>query len=207
MEKTGAATGIAGGGTLFTEPVLVVNQKARVVEIKSSFAVFDQNANQIAGVEEVGQSGLKKFFRVLGFGQLMSHRLEIVDMNGIKQLAVFKPFRWGRPLIQVLDANEQLVGTLTIKIKIGKPEFLLNVDGQHVGSLKAENLRGWNWAMVDPNGAEFGRITKTWEGLGRAMFTNADHYVVQIAPSVQGPLRAMVIASALTIDLVLKQTK
>ena len=32
-----------GGGSIFTEPVLVVNQKAKLIELKNQYSVFDQN--------------------------------------------------------------------------------------------------------------------------------------------------------------------
>ena len=36
-----------GGGSIFTEPVLVVNQKAKLIEINNEYAIYDQNAQQI----------------------------------------------------------------------------------------------------------------------------------------------------------------
>ena len=45
--KAGVESGAAGGGTIFTEPVLVVNQKAKLLELNSEYAVYDQNGTQI----------------------------------------------------------------------------------------------------------------------------------------------------------------
>ncbi|MGH3372835.1 MAG: DUF2510 domain-containing protein, partial [Nocardioidaceae bacterium] len=61
------ATGAAapGGGTPLTESVIVVNQKAKVMELTSEYAVFDQNANQIGAVRQVGQSTARKVLRAL----------------------------------------------------------------------------------------------------------------------------------------------
>src|SRR3546814_11889722 len=36
-----AATGAVGGGTIFTEPVLVVNQKAKLIEVNNEYAIYD----------------------------------------------------------------------------------------------------------------------------------------------------------------------
>ncbi|MFM7757243.1 MAG: scramblase, partial [Actinomycetota bacterium] len=55
--SAGAGGGaFTGGGTLFTEPILVVNQKAKIIELSNQYAVYDQNGNQIAQVNQVGQS-------------------------------------------------------------------------------------------------------------------------------------------------------
>jgi len=54
---------------------------------------------------------------------------------------------------------------------------------------------------------EVARITKTWEGLAKTMFTTADNYVVQIHKPLAEPLRSLVVASALSVDTALKQDK
>jgi hypothetical protein len=50
-----------------------------------------------------------------------------------------------------------------------------------------------------------GRITKTWEGLARTLFTTADNYVLEIAGPVSATLRRLMLATAAGIDLALKQ--
>ena len=60
-------------------------------------------------------------------------------------------------------------------------------------------------AEVDDEVSEIARITKTWEGFAKTMFTTADNYVVQIHRQLQDPLASMVVASALTVDTALKQ--
>ena len=54
-----------GGGTLFTEPVLVVNQKRKLIELANEFAIYDQHGTQIGAIREVGQSAAKKAVRLL----------------------------------------------------------------------------------------------------------------------------------------------
>jgi len=90
---------------------------------------------------------------------------------------------------------------------IGKIRFGLLAGGQQVGSLSAQNWRrAWNFSITDHTGAEVARVTKTWEGFGRSMFTTADNYVVQLHRPLTDPLASMVLASALTVDTVLKQS-
>ena len=48
-----------GGGTLFTEPILVVNQKAKIIELANEYLVYDQHGKQIGAVAEVGQNMVK----------------------------------------------------------------------------------------------------------------------------------------------------
>ena len=77
--------------------------------------------------------------------------------------------------------------------------------GDPIGSLNGENWRAWDFNIQDGDGVEVARITKTWEGLAKTMFTTADNYVVQIHRRLAQPLLSLVIASALSIDTALKQ--
>jgi hypothetical protein len=79
--------------------------------------------------------------------------------------------------------------------------------GMQQGSINAENWRAWNFNITDAQGNEVARITKTWEGVAKTMFTTADNYVIQIHRQLHDPLRSLVVASALCIDTALKQDR
>ena len=59
--------------------------------------------------------------------------------------------------------------------------------------------------LLDHMEQEVARITKTWEGLAKTMFTTADNYLLDVQPACQGTLRWLVFASAISVDLALKQ--
>lgn len=203
--KAGVAA-FQGGGSVFTEPVLVVNQKAKLIEVNNEYAIYDQNANQIAAVREVGQSGLKKAARLLtSFDQYMTHKLQIVDMHGSPLLAITRPAKVMKSRLIVQDPAGNEVGQIVQQNMIGKIRFGLEAGGQNLGSINAENWRAWNFSIRDHTDTEVARITKTWEGLAKTMFTTADNYVVQIHTPLQGPMQALVIAAAVSVDTALKQ--
>ena len=207
LDRAGVVAGAAqGGGTIFTEPVLVVNQKAKLIEINNEYAVFDQHGHQIAAIRQVGQSGLKKAVRVLtSFDQFMTHSLQIVDMSGAVQLTVTRPAKVFKSKFAIGDAQGREIGQIVQKNMIGKIRFGLEAGGHEIGSLNAENWRAWNFNILDPSGTEIARITKTWEGLAKTLFTSADNYVVQLHRPLEDPLRSLVVASALSVDTALKQ--
>jgi uncharacterized protein YxjI len=195
-----------GGGTLFTEPVLVVNQKAKLIEINNEYAIYDQHARQIAAVREVGQSGLKKAARLLtSFDQYMTHKLQVVDLQGTPLLTLTRPAKVIKSRIIVQDPAGNEVGAIVQQNVFGKIRFGLESGGQSVGSINAENWRAWNFSIRDHTETEVARITKTWEGMAKTMFTTADNYVVQIHRPLSGPLQALVVAAAVSVDTALKQ--
>ena len=206
QQQAGVAAGGPGGGSLFTEPVLVVNQKAKLIELTNEYTVMDQNGRQIGSVTEIGQSALKKVARfVSSLDQFMTHRLEIRDAYGQPQLVLTRPAKFFKSRVEVSRPDGSPVGEIVQQNMIGKINFAMNANGQQVGAIKAENWRAWNFAIVDHAENEVARITKTWEGLAKTMFTTADNYVLQIHYQLPEPLLSLVVATALTVDTALKQ--
>ena len=205
-QQAGVTPGEAGGGTIFTEPVLVVNQKTKIIELTNEYSVYDGNGTQIGAVKEVGQSALKKLFRLIGeYDQYFTHRLEVRDLAGRPQLLITRPAKIFKSKVIVERPGAGEVGRLIQLNVMGKIRFGLMVGDQQVGELRSENWRAWNFSIVDAQGVEVATIQKTFEGLARTMFTSADNYVVRIHRTLEDPLLSMVVASALTIDTALKQ--
>jgi uncharacterized protein YxjI len=206
QHQAGVAPTAQGGGSLFTEPVLVVNQKAKLIELTNEYTVMDQNGAQIGSVVQVGQSTLKKVARfVSSLDQFMTHKLEIRDAYGQPQLVMTRPAKFMKSRVVVERPDGSPVGEIVQQNMIGKINFGINVNGQQIGAIKAENWRAWNFSIVDHADNEVARITKTWEGLAKTMFTTADNYVLQIHYQLPEPLLSLVVATALTVDTALKQ--
>lgn len=206
QQQAGVSPTSFGGGTLFSEPVLVVNQKAKLIELVNEYSVFDQHGNTLGSVVEVGQSTAKKVLRfVSSIDQFMTHKLEVRDAQGQPHLVLTRPAKFIKSKVLVHRANGEPLGEIVQQNAFGKIKFGFMYNGQQIGAIKAENWRAWNFAIVDHTETEIARITKTWEGLAKTMFTTADNYVLQIHRPLQDPLLSMVVASALTVDTALKQ--
>lgn len=186
--------------------MLVVNQKAKLIEINNEYAISDQHGNQIGAVRQVGQSTAKKVMRVLtSYDQFMTHKLQIVDAQGTVVMQLTRPAKVMKSKVIVQDGGGAEIGTVVQENMVGKIRFGLMVGGERIGSINGENWRAWNWNIQDQQGEEVARITKSFGGLARAVFTAADNYVVQIHRPLQDPLRLLVVAAALSVDTALKQ--
>jgi uncharacterized protein YxjI len=206
VDKAGARTD-GGGGSIFTEPVLVVNQKAKLIEVNNEYAIYDQHGTQLGAVRQVGQSAVRKVLRIVAsVDQFMTHKLQVVDTTGRVLLALTRPAKLVRSRVLVQDGQGNDVGAIVQQNMIGKIRFeLVDASGATQGAINAENWRAWNFSVTDAAGSEVARITKTWEGLAKTMFTTADNYVVQVHRQLEDPLRSLVVASSLAVDTALKQ--
>jgi uncharacterized protein YxjI len=193
------------GPSLHEQPVLVVSQKTKLIELTNEYAVFDGQGQQIGAVVQVGQSGLKKAARfVSNLDQFLTHRLEVRDAGG-PVLVLTRPAKFVKSRVVVQRPDGAPVGEIVQANVFGKIRFDLVANGQLVGAIQAENWRAWDFAITDAAGTEIARITKKWEGMARTLFTTADRYVVLVHFRLPEPLASLVIASALTVDTALKQ--
>jgi len=207
-ERRGAEVdrNVISGGGLLEQKVLVVNQKMKLIEVNSEYAIFDRDGSQIGAVRQVGQSNLKKVVRFFGsIDQFFTHKLQVVDAQNRVVLGLTRPAKFFKSRVIVTDETGAEVGEIVQRNMFGKISFSMLAGGQEVGMIKAENWRAWNFSVQNASGEEVARVTKTFEGVLKTMFTTADNYVVQINRDLEGPLQKMVVAAALTIDTALKQ--
>ena len=110
-----AVSGVAfeGSGTIFTEPILVVNQKAKIIELNNQYSVFNKDGQQLAAVNQVGQSATKKALRLLtSLDQFMTHKLEITNGQGQVLLRLTRPAKVMKSTVIVSDGNDQEIGRI-----------------------------------------------------------------------------------------------
>jgi uncharacterized protein YxjI len=192
---------------LLTRNVLVINQKAKLIELTDEYRVRDEEGNDIGYIREEGQSTIKKAVRLVSnVDQFLTHRLSMYDRDGTKVVELVRPRKIMKSRVEISDGSGRPVGTIVQKNVFGKKRFALEgAGGDSLGAINAENWRSWDFAIEDATGAEVGRITKKWAGLLKEGFTTADNYVLEISGQVSPELRLMMLGSAAGVDLALKQ--
>jgi len=189
--------------SLLDEPVLVVKQKLKLVELRNEYGVFDPGGRQVGAVTQVGQSPLAFLARLFtSWDVALPITLEIRGPSG-PELLVQKPwFTWR---CQVTRPDGLPLGQIVKQIRLGKARFaLLDPGGAQLGEVRAKNWRAKDFSVRDGAGQELARVTKRWAGL-RELFTDADTYVVEVRPAAADPLRSLAVASCLVIDVIMKQ--
>jgi len=192
---------------LIKRNLLVINQKAKLIELTDEYRVRDEEGNDIGYIREEGQSNLKKAARLLtDLDQFFTHRLAMYDKDGTKVVELLRPRKVFKSRVEITDGEGRPVGVIVQQNVFGKKKFgLESATGEQLGQINAENWRAWDFAIEDMTGQEVGRITKKWAGLLREGFTTADNYVLEITGQVSDDLRLMMLGSAAGVDLALKQ--
>jgi uncharacterized protein YxjI len=198
---------VAGMSDLLSRNVLVINQKAKLIELTDEYRIRDEEGNDIGSIREEGQSVVKKAVRLVSdLDQFLTHRLAVYDRDGTKVVELLRPRKIMKSRVEITDGQGLPVGTIVQKNVLGKKRFALeSTTGELLGAINAENWRAWDFAIEDQTGAEVGRITKKWAGLLKEGFTTADNYVLEISGQVSRELRLMMLGSAAGVDLALKQ--
>jgi uncharacterized protein YxjI len=192
---------------LLERDLVVVKQKAKLVELTNQYTLQDADGNDIGAITQENQSAARKVLRALTkIDQFLSHQLALVDADGQRVLTIKKNPSFLKSTVDVADGSGAAVGTIRQQNAIGKIRFsLTGADGTELGQLRAENWRAWDFHIADTNDTEVARITKKWGGLLREGFTTADQYVFTVTPGATGALRQLCFAAAAAIDTALKQ--
>lgn len=207
-EQQPTRSGVEAGprASVLTEQVLIVNQKVKLVGNKAEYAIFDQRGQRISIVRELSRGLLANAMSVRP-PQNRTRRLQVLDDHDNLVLALTRPANFAKSTVIVHDAGGSEIGRIIQKSLgvIGGVRFAMESNGRTVGSMRAEGWNTWDFAVQDGNGSEVARITKSWAGWAKERFTKADNYVVEIHKPLQDPLRSLAVATALTIDVALKE--
>lgn len=183
-----------------------IDEKVNLLKFENEYRVYDGSGQHIGSVMQKISVG-QKILRLLVNKKLMPFHLEIVDINGNIQATISRGWTLWMSKIQVHDSFGMHLGIIKQKFTFLKPIF------QIFGSMdnKIAEISGdwaaWTFLIKDQNGIEIGNIDKKWAGAMKEIFTSADKYNVTITPAViEDKNKIVIVATAITIDMVLKET-
>ena len=190
--------------SFFNRDQFVIDQKVAV--FANAYRVYDVSGEQIGTIEQdfsVGRGILGIF---LG-RQNLGFKVRVKDVEG----RVLATIRRGATLmlskIVVADSQGVAIAGINQKWTAVKPRFdILGPSGNQIATITGD-WKGWNFQIAAEDGRTLGAINKRWSGVMKELFTTADKYLVSIDPSVaEDAHKVAIVASAITIDMVLKNT-
>lgn len=190
---------------LFSEPVLVVAQKREIFDTSANYTIHHPQGAPIAQVTEEASTA-KKVARFLSkLDDKLGRTLHVTDaQTGAALLTIRKDFAIALPATNVFGPDGQPVGLIAKEMSLLKPKFTLQAPGGQAVATISGDFFGREFGIVDMNGVELTRISKRFRGL-QEIFSQADTYAVQMMQNVQGPFRALILATCIAVDIVLHE--
>lgn len=191
--------------SFFANNTLVIDEEIAAFKLSNAYKVYDATGQEIGAIQEH-----KSFLHIL-LGLFLSDgmlpfELNILNADGRRIAQLKRGLTLFMSSVHIYDENGHSIGSFKQKFTLMKPKFtLVNNLGQVMATIKGD-WKAWNFTILDSNEQPIGTIDKKWNGLGKELFTTADKYIVNIAPSVTDENQRIAIASvASALDMVLKE--
>lgn len=184
-----------------------IDEKVNMFKFANEYKIYDQDATQIGMIKQK-VSGGHKALRLLINKAMMPFHMEIQDQTGEVQTVIKRGWTFFMSKIQVLDGSGNEIGRINQKFKFLKPEFrIFDTTGAQIATINGD-WKGWNFKITNMSGEQIGTISKKWAGVAKELFTSADKYNVSIDPAYpEDNNKALILSTAITIDMVLKEAK
>ncbi|MCF6407616.1 scramblase [Chitinophaga filiformis] len=184
-----------------------IDEKVGLLKFANAYKVFNQDGQQIGNIRQVVPLW-HKFLRLLLDKRMFPFTLNIADANEQVVASIHRGWTFWMSKIEIRDMNGVVVGGIKQKFKFMKPLFhILDANGAVLAEIKGD-WKAWNFQIVDSADRELGAISKKWAGAFKEVFTTADKYRVTIAKECPEDVNKMaIVAGAITIDMVLKESK
>ena len=172
-----------------------------------NFDIYNpDNQEMIMSCREEKLGFFTKLLRFTDYKRMTPFNVEIKTNSGEKVLTVKRGISIILSTVEVFDENDNLVGKFKQKFfSIGGKFNVLDPSDNVICKLQGK-WTSWDFKFVKENN-EYGHVSKKWAGLGKEMFTSADNYMLKINDAVpkDDPLRILILAAVICIDMVLKE--
>jgi len=169
------------------------------IESANAYVVKDGLGNVAFHVAE--ESGSVGDFLIRNF--LKAQRpftMRIETPHGETAMIIDRPFRWFFGEVRITDGFGKPLGSVVRQFSFFNAIYTLT------GSNPTEKYeifgpmwRPWTF-KIRQGGSECGLISKSWSGLGREMFTDADSFGVEFPAGVSPELKAVFLGAVFLID-------
>ncbi|GAB4091700.1 LURP-one-related/scramblase family protein [Flaviaesturariibacter terrae] len=184
-----------------------IDEKVQFLKFHNEYKVYDGSGFPIGTVRQ-HVPGWQKALRLLLNKKMMPFELQVTDNNGQRMASLHRGWTFWLSKITIRDGNGSETGYIKQKFTLLKPRFrIFDTSGAPISEISGD-WKAWNFSIMDAGGTQIGSINKKWAGLAKELFTSADKYNVSIVPEYAEDRNKMnIVATAITIDMVLKESK
>ena len=193
--------------SILTRNLFFIKEHVGMFKAANNFDILDpENQEIIMTCREDNLGGFTKFLRFTDYKRMTPFNIDIKTASGEKVLTVKRGVSIFLSTVEVFDENDNLVGRFKQKFfSIGGKFDVLDASDRVLCTLKGK-WTSWDFKFIKDQ-TEYAHVSKKWAGLGKELFTTADNYMLSVNDQVakDDPIRILVLAAVMCIDMVLKE--
>jgi uncharacterized protein YxjI len=184
-----------------------IDEKVNFLKFENAYNVYNDKGENIGAIKQ-SLRAWHKVLRLLINKAMLPFVLEIYNSQNQLESTISRDWTFFMSKITIADGRGNKIGTIQQKFKFFKPTFkIFNPSEVQVAEITGD-WKAWNFVIKDATNMQIGTITKKWAGAMQEIFTTADKYNVSIDPKfADRGSKIAVISAAITIDMVLKESK
>ncbi|MCW3789181.1 phospholipid scramblase-related protein [Plebeiibacterium sediminum] len=193
--------------SILNKNLFFVKEHVGMFKAANNYDIYDPNSQEMMMTcREENLGFFTKMLRFTDYKRMTPFNIEIKTATGEKVLTVKRGVAFFVSKVEVFDENDQLVGTFKQKFfSIGGKFNLFDANDNMLCMLKGK-WTSWDFRFIKDE-VEFAHVSKKWAGIGKELFTTADNYMLEVDQRVpeNSPIRIMILAAVMCIDMVLKE--
>jgi scramblase/uncharacterized protein DUF2510 len=209
LDEPGGPLGETTRSSLLDENVLVVERFTDLGRRWSDRSVLRPDGSKAGTLRRAAPApprpapGLKA---IIVRDQSKNDVVELVDDKQAVVLTLIRPVGVAKSSVEVRDSDGRDAGRIVQQsLRRHETTFaFLAANGQFLGDLQTDNWVSWDLRILDSHARQVATITRDWKGLDLTNFSSPDDYVVRINDTVHEPLRTLVVACALSLEIVVR---
>jgi uncharacterized protein YxjI len=184
-----------------------IDEKVNIFKFENCYNVFNDQGQNIGAVKQKLSVG-DKFLRILLNKAMLPFLLEIKNNEDQLVVSISRGWTFFMSKITIKNAQGETIGSIKQKFKLLKPSFrIFNSNEEQIAEINGD-WKAWNFKIFNASEEQIGTISKKLGGAMKELFTTADKYNVNIDSNYSNTENKIIIlAGAITIDMVLKESK
>ncbi len=173
----------------------------------NQYDIYDaESGEELMHCREPHLGFFTKWLRFTDYKRMTPFDVRVTTPDGEPILCVQRGISFFLSQVKVMNDRQECVGGFKQKcFSIGGAFRVLDNRDRDLCELVGK----WtSWEFTFKHGdIELARVSKKWAGLTKELFTTADNYVLSISEELppDNPLRMLILAAVLCIDMVLKE--
>ncbi len=193
--------------TFFESNDYFIDEKVNFFKFENSYNIYNGQGQNVGAIKQKLTTG-QKILRLLVNKAMLPFLLEIKNTDDQVEATISRGWTFFLSKITIKNAQGVVLGSINQKFKLFKPTFkIFNASGIQIAEIVGD-WAAWDFKIKDNSNNQIGTISKKWAGAMQEIFTSADKYNVNINAEYSNMENKIAIVSgAITIDMVLKESK